>query len=232
MSRQTGITLLGLLRRYNLFVTLHALYYDYSYVYRCFYNYILYHKTNEMRKLEAIVTYLKKGNTYVDTLIKMEPSYFIDRDTKIQQLRTLFDYVNRNIEGDNYYLIQRDSEDQLREQLNSRLKRIALSAGYNKKACAYFDLLANMLNVSIWHMENGGEFVVRHKRSYYRADAYILSKNIWIEYDEKHHERQFDNDMQRQLFIESVLHCTFIRMKECTTFELFCEQFPFHLFWQ
>ena len=48
----------------------------------------------------------------------------------------------------------------------------------------------------------------------YRLDFYIPDLKIAIEIDEQHHERQQEEDKERQKFIEKCLGCKFLRIKE------------------
>jgi phage anti-repressor protein/very-short-patch-repair endonuclease len=46
----------------------------------------------------------------------------------------------------------------------------------------------------------------------FRLDFYLPEFNIAIEYDEKHHERQIESDIDRQIKIEDLLYCDFVRV--------------------
>ncbi len=46
----------------------------------------------------------------------------------------------------------------------------------------------------------------------FRLDFYLPEFNIAIEYDKKHHERQIESDIDRQIKIEDLLHCDFVRV--------------------
>ncbi|MGM9543451.1 MAG: AbaSI family restriction endonuclease [Romboutsia timonensis] len=56
--------------------------------------------------------------------------------------------------------------------------------------------------------------VKNNKNSYYRIDYYIPSLNIAIEYDEKQHKYQQEEDKVRQTYIEQELGCKFIRVTD------------------
>jgi hypothetical protein len=111
------------------------------------------------------------------------------------------------------------SEDTKLKQRISTLKYIHESAGqvsprYNKSSIVILEAKAAELGITdLMHAENGGEYQVAG----YFLDGYSPSKNIAIEYDEKHHYkngklRKKDYDRQNQ--IERVLGCTFIRIKQ------------------
>lgn len=46
----------------------------------------------------------------------------------------------------------------------------------------------------------------------YRMDGYIEKYKLVIEYDEEHHKRQLDEDINREIYIKNKLHCDFIRL--------------------
>jgi len=86
---------------------------------------------------------------------------------------------------------------------------------YNKNSIPILEQVALDLGITdLIHAENGGEFKVCG----YFVDGYSPSKNIVLEYDEKHHYTSEsilrEKDIQRQAEIEEYLKCTFIRIKE------------------
>jgi predicted HTH transcriptional regulator len=48
----------------------------------------------------------------------------------------------------------------------------------------------------------------------YKLDFYISELNLAIEFDEKHHKYQKEEDEKREKEIENVLNCKFIRVSE------------------
>ncbi len=85
---------------------------------------------------------------------------------------------------------------------------------YNRNSISILEQKAKELGITdLQHAENGGEFYI--KELGYWADGYSKSKNIWIEIDEKRHQRlkQKEKDIMRQQEIEQFLKCKFIRIK-------------------
>ena len=96
-----------------------------------------------------------------------------------------------------------------------------ISPFYNKNAIPILEQKAKELGITdLQHAENGGEYYIRELG--YWVDGYSPSKNIVIEIDEKHHEKQKEKDRQRQKEIEEFLNCKFIRIDEQTkqTYEI------------
>ncbi len=112
------------------------------------------------------------------------------------------------------------TEDAKHKMRKSTLKYLETLNGqiyprYNKKSIPIIENKAKELGiVDLQHAENGGEFYI--KELGYFVDGYSPSKNIVIEYDEKHH---FDHngdlrlrDIIRQREIENHLNCKFVRI--------------------
>lgn len=90
-----------------------------------------------------------------------------------------------------------------------------VSPRYNKLSIRALEQKAAELGIDdLIHAENGGEFQILG----YFLDGYSPSKNIVIEYDERHHFDSNGNlrekDIIRQQEIEAKLGCTFIRIIE------------------
>jgi hypothetical protein len=88
---------------------------------------------------------------------------------------------------------------------------------YNKKSISILEDIAIKLGINdLQHAENGGEFYI--KELGYWVDGYSPSKNIVIEYDERHHfdcdGNLRDRDINRQIEIEKYLNCKFVRIAE------------------
>ncbi len=58
------------------------------------------------------------------------------------------------------------------------------------------------------------DFIPQYNIGKYRIDLYCPTYKLAIEFDEKYHEHNIIEDIQRQKYIESKLGCTFIRVKE------------------
>lgn len=97
----------------------------------------------------------------------------------------------------------------------SAIRRIERKHGqifpsYNPEACKIIDEYGLKHGYNFQHAENGGEFHI--KGLGYWVDGYDTKKNTVIEYDESHHERQKEKDIQRQNEIIEYLGCQFIRI--------------------
>ena len=88
---------------------------------------------------------------------------------------------------------------------------------YNKKSIAFFDKLSKERGWNLQHAENGGEF---YTGIGYFVDAYDNQRNIVVEYDEKVHYVDVENnvlrekDLKRQKEIIEHLHCEYWRFNE------------------
>ena len=88
---------------------------------------------------------------------------------------------------------------------------------YNKKSIEFFDALSKERGWNLQHAENGGEF---YTGIGYFVDAYDKQRNIVVEYDEKVHYADVENnvlrekDLKRQKEIIDHLHCEYWRYNE------------------
>lgn len=86
---------------------------------------------------------------------------------------------------------------------------------YNKNSIRLIEEYGKQNGYTFLHAENGGEYYI--KELGYFLDAYDIKNNIVLEIDEKHHFDVFgnlkENDKIRQLEIENLLKCKFIRIK-------------------
>lgn len=102
--------------------------------------------------------------------------------------------------------------------LNS-LPNTTPKTNYNPKSILILEQIAKEHGWNIQHAENGGEF---YTGIGYFVDAYDKEKNIVIEYDEKRHYEDVENniliqkDLIRQKEIIDHLHCEFWRYNEET----------------
>lgn len=89
-----------------------------------------------------------------------------------------------------------------------------LTPRYNKNSISIIEQYGKENGYNFQHAENGGEFHL--KELGYWADGYDKEKNVWIEYDEKHHFDIFGNlkekDIRREQEIRDFLKCEFIRI--------------------
>jgi hypothetical protein len=83
---------------------------------------------------------------------------------------------------------------------------------YNKSSIKVLEDIARQYQIDdLLHAENGGEYQICG----YFVDGYSPSKNIVIEYDEKHHFSEgslSSRDVERQNNIKKELNCKFIRI--------------------
>lgn len=90
---------------------------------------------------------------------------------------------------------------------------------YNTNAPLVLEKIAKEKGWNLQHAENGGEF---YTGIGYFVDAYDKEKNIVVEYDEKKHYDDVENnilrekDLKRQKEIIEHLHCEFWRYNETT----------------
>jgi len=110
------------------------------------------------------------------------------------------------------------SDETRKKMRNSHIKRLEAMHGnvypnYNPSSIPIIEAKAKELGITdLQHAENGGEYYI--KELGYWVDGYSADKNIVIEYDEPHHKRQVDKDMNRQVEITEHLNCRFIRIVE------------------
>ena len=83
---------------------------------------------------------------------------------------------------------------------------------YNKSSISFIENYGKNNGYNFKHAENGGEFYI--KELGYWVDGYDENKNVVIEFDEKHHDRQLSKDNKRQEEIINHLKCDFIRLNE------------------
>ncbi len=91
-------------------------------------------------------------------------------------------------------------------------------ASYNKKSIPILESISKEHGWHLQHAENGGEVRVFG----YFLDAYDKENNVVVEYDEKEHYIDVENnilrpkDIERQNYIIEKLHCDFYRYNEYT----------------
>jgi very-short-patch-repair endonuclease len=91
---------------------------------------------------------------------------------------------------------------------DSNIKNLKYKPKFNKKACEYFNKLNETLNWNGVHGLNEGEKKIRK----YWVDYYEPKLNIVIEWDEKFHSSQSEEDMIRCLEIIKYTNCKFYRI--------------------
>ena len=107
------------------------------------------------------------------------------------------------------------TQETKRKMRIAAIKRIERKHGqvhpnYNPEACSLIDEYGKKYGYNFQHAENGGELHI--KELGYWVDGYDVEKNVVIEYDEPHHNRQKEKDVQRQEEITRHLGCEFIRI--------------------
>jgi len=98
---------------------------------------------------------------------------------------------------------------------------------FNKNACKIFDEINKILKWNGVHAMNGGEKIIKINSNVYYIDYYEPSKNIAIEYDEKHHFKpSYDKnkDIIKESKIKNRLHCKFYRIRYNDDIEEFVEK--------
>ena len=113
-----------------------------------------------------------------------------------------------------------ESKQKIRQKIIEYLQTVKdAKCRYNKKSILYFDQLSKKNNWKLQHAENGGEF---YTGIGYFVDAYDKDLNIVVEYDEKYHYADVENnilreqDIIRQNEIIRHLNCVFYRYNEKT----------------
>jgi hypothetical protein len=104
------------------------------------------------------------------------------------------------------------------EKVSQSMREFKLSISgkqnFNTKGCLYLDDLNKTNGWSLRHALNGGEVRVIG----YSLDGYDQSRNIVVEYDERHHYDSYGNlkqdDARRQERIINHLNCKFFRYNE------------------
>jgi hypothetical protein len=93
---------------------------------------------------------------------------------------------------------------------------------YNPMAIPIIEHIASEWGITdLQHAENSGEFYI--KELGYFVDGYSKKNNTVIEFDEKYHlsEKQQNKDKQRQDMIGKLLKCKFIRIDENNNINIF-----------
>lgn len=153
--------------------------------------------------------------------------FILNHDCNIESLKcvcgkkyTWTQYCRHCPEPKKTWLGKKHTKETKLKMRNSTLTAIHSTHGqvsprYNKSSIRALEQKAAELGIDdLIHAENGGEFQI----SGYFLDGYSPSKNIVIEYDERHHFDSAGNlrkkDIIRQQEIEAKLGCTFIRIIE------------------
>jgi hypothetical protein len=109
-----------------------------------------------------------------------------------------------------------ETKQKIREAFVKRQSTYGCSANYTEKACNYLDKLNKEFGWNLQHGMNGGELTVCG----YYVDGYDKKRNIVVEYDERNHYIDPENnilrqkDVERQNNIMSYLGCKFYRYNE------------------
>lgn len=91
-----------------------------------------------------------------------------------------------------------------------REKSNGFCPNYNPEACRIIDEYGKKHGYNFQHAENGGEVRVAG----YYLDGYDKENNVVIEYYEKFHQNQIEEDEIRKRSIIEKLGCSFIEIKE------------------
>lgn len=124
------------------------------------------------------------------------------------------------------YPVSEETKHKLSMTAGKRLSRTlpGVSPRYNVKSIQFLDNLSKENGWNLQHAENGGEF---YTGIGFWVDAYDKERNIVVEYDEKFHYSDVENnilrekDLKRQKEIIEHLHCEFWRYNENLNF-LYC----------
>ena len=94
-------------------------------------------------------------------------------------------------------------------------QNIQITPNFNISACKLFDNIMIKDNIYIQHAMNGVEYYI--KELGYWLDGYDIKNNTVYEFDEKFHFNKGSlrhKDKIRQIEIEKLLNCKFIRIKD------------------
>ena len=110
-----------------------------------------------------------------------------------------------------------ETKRKIRKATLHRIKTVKLRGGqlypaYNSNSIKFIEEYGNNNGYKFQHAENGGEYYIEELG--YWVDGYDASKNVVIEFDETHHNKQKEKDNNRQLEIITHLKCGFIRLNE------------------
>lgn len=110
-----------------------------------------------------------------------------------------------------------ETANKLRKTFIKKLKAIDKNfhPPYSKRGCEYFNKLMDETGIKIHHAENGGEFHIEELG--YWVDGYDKENNVVYEWDDKRHyvnDELSEKDKKRQMRIEKLLGCRFIRIRE------------------
>ena len=101
----------------------------------------------------------------------------------------------------------------IRKSVVADLRNKKCSPNYNINSIPILEQKAKELGITdLQHAENGGEFFI--KELGYWVDGYSKEKNIVIEYYEKKHKYQREQDLERQQEIQKLLNCKFVIIYE------------------
>ncbi|MBC8428035.1 MAG: hypothetical protein H8D94_01040 [Candidatus Pelagibacter sp.] len=110
------------------------------------------------------------------------------------------------------------SPETLIKRSNSAKKRVERtgmpSVNYNPEACKIIDEYGIQNGYNFQHALNGGEYKIKINNKHYFLDGYDLENNVVIEYYEKHHKWNKEQDKKRKQEIIDKLNCKFIELKE------------------
>jgi len=104
----------------------------------------------------------------------------------------------------------------IREIADDKYNGNQIIPSYNKKSCEFFSKIEMLLGWNGFFATKAGEYQV--KELGYFLDYYEPTKNIVLEWDEKHHYNPDgtlkEKDILRQKEIQALLGCKFFRIKE------------------
>lgn len=112
---------------------------------------------------------------------------------------------------------RKKTPEEIKKMRVSAIKRVieqGTYVSYNKKSISIIEEYGKNAGLEFRHAENGGEFQIPNTTFF--VDGYDVVKNVVIEFDEKYHftEKQQNKDKQRQDMIGQILKCKFIRIDE------------------
>lgn len=131
-------------------------------------------------------------------------------NNEVSKSKSLPDKLNGNYN-------RKKRPEELEKMRVSAIKRVieqGTYVSYNKKSIPIIEEYGKKTGLEFRHAENGGEFQIPNTTFF--VDGYDVVKNVVIEFDEKYHftEKQQNKDKQRQDMIGQILKCKFIRIDE------------------
>jgi hypothetical protein len=180
------------------------------------------HKTNENSFKGK--THSKETKSTLSDKAKNRWEDVVERDKMSQKIIELYKSNDNPFKGKSHSY---NSKKNMRLAAIKRIEEAKFNGGqmmpnYNPMAIPIIEHIASEWGITdLQHAENSGEFYI--KELGYFVDGYSKKNNTVIEFDEKYHlsEKQQNKDKQRQDMIGQLLKCKFIRIDQNNNINIF-----------